>query len=118
MRSVSVNFMDDAAIEWETLNKAVTEEIAKGIENSENQQLLRSIKQKIELIKTNPLCGDSVPKKIIPKKFPVDNLWIMDLVGYWRMVYTLRGSTIEVICFILEIIDHRNYDRLFDYRKK
>lgn len=118
MRSVNVSFMDDAAIEWERLNKTVAEETAKGIENSENQQLLKSIKQKIELIKINPQYGDSVPKKLIPKKFPVDNLWIMNLRGYWRMVYTLRGYDIDVLCFILEIFDHRNYDRLFGYRKK
>ena len=118
MRPVKVNFIDDAADEWERLNKAVAEEKSKGVRNSENQQLLKSIKQKIELIKINPQYGSSVPKNLIPKKFPVDNLWVIDLTGFWRMLYTLQGSQIEILCFVLEIFDHKRYDRLFGYKKK
>jgi len=118
MRPVKVSFIDDAADEWERLNKVVVEERSGGIENSENQQLLKSIKQKIELIKMNPQYGKSAPKKLIPKKFPVDNLWVVDLTGFWRMLYTLKGSQVEILCFILEIFDHRGYDKLFGYRKK
>lgn len=118
MKPVKVSFIDDAANEWEKLNKTVAEEKSNDIENSENQQLLKSIKQKIELIKMNPQYGSSVPKKLIPKKFPVDNLWVVDLIGYWRMLYTLKGSQIEILCFILEIFDHERYDKLFGYRKK
>lgn len=118
MKPVKVSFIDDAADEWERLNKAVSEEKSKGMENSENQQLLKSIKQKIELIKMNPQYGRSVPKKLIPRKFPVDNLWVADLTGFWRMLYTLKGFQVEILCFILEIFDHRRYDKLFGYRKK
>ena len=118
MKPVKVSFIGDASEEWESLNKVVAEENSKGMENSEKQQLLKSIKQKIELIKINPQYGSSVPKKLMPKKFPVDNLWVVDLTGYWRMIYTLKGSQVEILCFILEIIDHRKYDKLFGYRKK
>jgi hypothetical protein len=118
MKPVKVSFIDSAANEWERLNKVVVEEKASGIENSENQQLLRSIKQKIELIKMNPQYGSSVKKKQIPKKFPIDNLWVVDLTGFWRMLYTLKGSQIEILCFILEIFDHKRYDKLFGYKKK
>ena len=118
MKSVKVSFIDESAEEWERLNKLVAEEKSKGIENSENQQLLKSIKQKIELIKINPQYGASVPKRLMPKKFPVDNLWVVDLTGYWRMIYTLKGSQIEILCFILEIFDHKKYDKLFGYKKK
>ena len=118
MKPVKISFMDDAADEWEKLNKVVGEEKAKGVANSENQQLLKSIKQKIELIKINPQYGNSVTKKLIPKKFPVDNLWVVDLTGFWRMLYTLKGSQVEILCFILEIFDHKRYNKLFGYRKK
>ena len=118
MRPVKISFIDNAADEWERLNKIVAEEKAKGIANSENQQLLKSIKQKMELIKMNPQYGDSVSKKLIPKKFPVDNLWVVGLTGFWRMLYTLKGSQVEILCFILEIFDHKRYDKLFGYRKK
>jgi len=119
MKRVEVNFMDNAAEEWQRMNKTVKEEIDRGIQNSENQQLLKSIKQKIELIKLNPQYGESVPKKLIPQKtFPVDNLWVVDLTGFWRMLYTLKGTQIQIICFILEIFNHKKYDHLFRYKKK
>lgn len=118
MKPVNVSFIGEAANEWERLNKAVAEEREKGVQNSENQQILKSIKQKIEMIKINPQYGDSVSKKLIPKMLPVDNLWVIDLTGYWRMLYTLKGSQVEILCFILEIFDHKKYDKMFGYRKK
>ncbi len=119
MKPLRIQLVGNAAEEFENLNKTVGEEQANGIQNSERQQLLRSIKQKIELIKANPQYGDAVPKALIKKSgYSVDNLWIVDLTGYWRMVYTLKGSEIEILCFILEIIDHKRYDKIFGYRKK
>lgn len=118
MKPVKVEFINEGLDEWEKLNAVVTEETASGIKNSEKQQLLKSIKQKIERIKSNPQCGFSISKKKIPKKFPVDNLWVISLTGYWRMLYTLRGSSIEICCFILELSDHPKYDKLFGYKKR
>ena len=119
MKPVRVQFIGDAAEEFESLNKTVGEEEARGIANSGRQQLLRSIRQKTELIKLNPQYGDSVPKALIRKSgYNVDNLWVVDLAGYWRMLYTLRGGQVEVLCFILRIIDHDKYDKMFGYRKK
>lgn len=118
MKPVNISFVGEAANEWERLNRIVAEERQKGMESSENQQILKSIKQKIELIKINPQYGDSVSKKLIPKKLPVDNLWVVDLTGYWRMLYTLKGAQVEILCFILEIFNHRSYDNLFGYRKR
>ena len=80
---------------------------------------MKSIKQKTELIKANPQYGDSVPKILIKRSgYDVDNLWVVDLVGYWRMLYTLKGGSIDILCFVLEIIDHKRYDKIFGYRKK
>lgn len=119
MKPVRVQLVGNAAEEFENLNKIVGEEQAKSIQNSERQQLLRSIKQKIELIKANPQYGDAVPKALVKKSgYPVDNLWVADLTGYWRMLYTLRGSQIEILCFVLEILDHKRYDKIFGYRKR
>ncbi len=65
MKPVRVQFVGNATEEFESLNKTVGEEQARGIANSEHQQLLKSIKQKIELIKSNPQYGDAVPKALI-----------------------------------------------------
>lgn len=118
-RAVRVILKDEAEKEFEILNREVGEEIKVGVENSEKQQLLRSIKQKVELIRENPTFGSAVPKDLINKsKLHVDNLWIVDLTGYWRMVYTLQGDRIEIICFILKIVDHNRYNKIFGYKKK
>ncbi len=47
MKPVKVTFFGEASEEWERINKIVAEEHSKGIENSETQQLIKSIKQKI-----------------------------------------------------------------------
>jgi hypothetical protein len=93
MKPIRINFVGNATDEWKILNSLVAEEKSKGIENSENQRLFKSIKQKIEFLRTNPQYGDAVPKKLIPKKIPVDNLWVVDLVSFWRMLYTLRNTS-------------------------
>jgi len=48
----------------------------------------------------------------------VSNLFRVSLAGYWRMLYSLEGNNIEVVAFVLNIVDHPAYDKLFGYRKK
>ena len=117
-RPVIVKLIGNAVEEFERLNEIVEEEKNKGIEKSESQQLLKSIERTVELLKHNPQYGIQIKKSLIPKKFPVDNLWKVNLTGYWRMIYTLKGDKVEVICFVLEILDHKRYNKLFGYRKK
>ena len=112
----------EAKEEFDDLNKVVGEEIAKGITSSDHQTLLNSIKQKIELLRDNPGYGIHIPKDRIPKEYirdyDVNNLWKVNLSGDWRMIYTIRGSEVEIISLILDIMDHRNYNKKFGYKKK
>jgi len=41
-----------------------------------------------------------------------------ELINFWRMLYTIKGDQIEIICFILDIMNHKEYDKKFGYRKK
>ncbi len=121
-KPVRVILLDEADSEYKKLNKKVGQQIKEGNDNTEESQLLRSIKQKIEFIKANPFYGDNISKALIPKeyivKYNAKNLWRVELTNYWRMLYTIKGDQIEVICFILDIIDHKEYDKKFGYRKK
>jgi hypothetical protein len=117
-KPVIISLVGSAYEEWKRLNMTVSDEINRGICNSDSQILHRSISQKIELIKSCPQYGNSVPKRLIPKGLHVDNLRVVDLSGFWRMLYTLKGADVEILCFILEICDHKNYDKIFGYRKK
>jgi len=111
----------DAKEEYEELNRVVAEEIAKGITRSDHQILLNSIKQKTEVLGTNPEYGIHIPKDRIPKEYILDyevnNLWKINLSGAWRMIYTIRGSEIEIISLILDIVNHREYEKKFGYEK-
>ena len=86
--------------------------------------LLTAITQKIQLIKTNPHYGNPIAKKLIPKnyleKYEITNLFRIELPNYWRMLYTLTDNEtkIEIIAFILDIIDHPTYDKKFRYKKR
>jgi|SRR3989344_2026689 len=121
-KSVRVVLSEEANRQYEELNKIAGEELQRGVSNSFHQQLLKSIKQKIDLLKINPQAGVHVQKSLIPKryrdKYDVNNLWKIDLTGYWRMLYTLRTTEIEITTFILDVVDHETYDNLFGYQKK
>ena len=103
--------------------KEVFEYLNREAVNSKNERtLLKSIKQKIEFIKENPQYGNPLSKKLIPEEYKmrygITNLFRVELPNFWRMLYTLieGESKIEVISFILDIIDHPNYDKKFGYK--
>ena len=91
---IRVILSEEANKQYEELNRIVGEELKKGIANSIHQQLLKSIKQKSELLKINPQAGIHIPKKLIPKIY------------------------IEITNFVLDFLDHATYDKIFGYRKK
>ncbi len=76
----------------------------------------------IELLKINPQAGFHIQKSLIPRlykdKYDVNNLWKIDLSGYWRMIYTLKTGEVEITNFILDFLDHGTYDKVFGYEKK
>ncbi|HLC37908.1 MAG TPA: hypothetical protein VJI71_00460, partial [Candidatus Norongarragalinales archaeon] len=114
-RQVRVILKGQAKEEFEELNRIAGGQQAKGITNSEEIQLLKSIEQKAVLIKENPTYGDNIPKKLIPKGLDVSNLFRVELTGRWRMLYSLEGNQIEIIAFVLYVLNHPEYDRLFGY---
>ncbi|MEK6855680.1 MAG: hypothetical protein AABX66_00825 [Nanoarchaeota archaeon] len=74
-----------------------------------------------EILKDNPQFGDPIGKDKIPKDLiqeGITNIYRLELSNYWRMIYTLSRNKIEVFCFILNIVDHPTYDKIFGYRGK
>ena len=121
-KPVRVILLDEADSEYKKLNEIVGQQIKESKENTEEMQLLRSIRQKIDFVKANPFYGENISKTLIPKEYIVrydaKNLWRVELTNYWRMLYTIKGDQVEIICFILDIIDHKEYDKKFGYRKR
>ena len=117
-----VILLDEADAEYKRLNEIAGQQIKEGKENTEEIQLLKSIKQKTEFLKANPFYGDNIPKKLIPPEYILNynakNLWRVELTNYWRMLYTIKGDQVEIVCFVLDIINHERYNKKFGYRKK
>jgi Txe/YoeB family toxin of Txe-Axe toxin-antitoxin module len=119
-KEVIIKLSDEADTIYQELNKIVGQEKLKEINSSFHQTLLRSINRARDLLKQNPFAGNQISKRLIPekyiKKFDIDNLWRFELADRWRLVYTITGNQIEIINFILEIFNHREYDKVFGYR--
>jgi Txe/YoeB family toxin of Txe-Axe toxin-antitoxin module len=121
-KRISVIFVDEAKQSLKELELKAAEEKRKEIQNSEAQQLLKSINQKVDNLKQNPVYGRAVQKALVPKiykqKYAVSNLWIIDLVDYWRMIYTLRHDKVEILAVVLEMLNHENYNKRFGFRNR
>ncbi|MEK6848797.1 MAG: hypothetical protein AABX65_04160 [Nanoarchaeota archaeon] len=117
-KPVRVMLLDKALEEYKRLNEISGQQQIEGKSGTEEMRLLRSIQQKIEFIKANPFYGDNISKNLIPKEYNVQNLWRVELSQFWRMLYTIKGDQIEIICFILEIVNHSEYNDIFKYKRR
>lgn len=86
------------------------------------RMLLNAINKKIAVIKSNYHYGKPLAKRLIPKeyisKYGVTNLFRIELPLFWRMLYTLVDGEdeIQIIAFILGILNHKTYDKLMRYK--
>lgn len=87
--------------------------------DKEAKSILNSIERIKDILKENPQYGDPLAKKLIPEslaKRGIRNLYRVELSNYWRMLYTLKGNRIEIFLFVLKIVDHKGYNKLFGYK--
>lgn len=125
-----VKLLGDAKEAYLQLEKNSAEEISKGITNSFHQTLLKSINGKIAILKKDYDNAIHIPRNRVPQKYIVEyevtNLWKVNLSGGWRMIYTLKqpqreNPEVEILSIwldVLDIIDHKEYARIFGYRKR
>src|SRR3989338_1861515 len=121
-REIKVVFAEEAEQQYQELKKAIEEEIKQGIASSEHQTLFRSIDRATTLLKGDPFIGIQIPKRNFARKYitkyGATNQWKFDLSNFWRMIYTVKNEELTIIGFILDIIDHNTYNKLFGYSKK
>jgi len=121
-KPVRVVLLGEADNAFKRINEIVGMQVRAGKDNTEEMQLLKSIKQKIEFVKANPFYGNPIAKNLIPLEYKEEyaaiNLFRVELSGYWRMIYTLKGDKIEIVAFVLDVIDHPTYNKKFGYRKR
>lgn len=82
--------------------------------------LKKHLDDAMDLLKKNPSTGNRIKTKMWPvkyiKKYDINNLYRYSLGSGWRMIYTIIGQQDRLNCIILEVLDHRNYDKLFGYK--
>lgn len=81
--------------------------------------LVKIIDKGIVKLKRDREAGKRIPKRLIPgeyvAKYNLSNLWKLNLDRYWRMIYTIVGDEIRLVSIIIEVLDHKRYDRKFGY---
>ena len=116
MKQVRVVLSPEAEEAYKQLNKVA-------VDSKIERSILNSIDKKKELIKANPHYGEPIAKDKIPKeykeKYGVTNLFWVELSNFWRMLYTLTNNEteIEIIAFVLDIMNHNKYNKKFGYKK-
>lgn len=88
--------------------------------DGEARYLLRLIDKARKELEKDLTKGIKIPKKKWPKeyikKYGINNLWKYNLDSFWRMTYTLVSNQIEIMGVVLELMDHKKYDKRFDYK--
>ena len=107
MRPEKVVFID------ETLEKSFNE-------LNEAEPVKKGLIRAIKILQEDAFSGRNVKKSIIPKslilKYGLSNLWIYTLPDGWRMLYSLTNSgDVEVIAVVLDWMDHKDYERMFNF---
>lgn len=114
MKEVRIVLSPDAEEVYKKLNSEAET-------NKQSRMILKAINQKKELIKQNIHYGNPVAKNLIPEeykqKYSTTNLFRVELPAFWRMLYMLTNNEkVEIIAFVIDIIDHPTYNDKFGYR--
>jgi len=111
---VEINLSQEFAKEFSQLQKRSE----KG--EGEAEYLLKLIDKGIAKLAENYECGQKIQKRLWPKyymdKYGINNLWRLKLDNYWRIIYTIIGDQVRIIAVILEVLDHKKYNKRFGYK--
>ena len=97
--------------------KKAFDKLKKG--RGEEKELYDLINQAFDDLKENPFVGTKIQTSFWPneyvKKYEINNLWKYNLPNGWRLIYTIKASSVEIVSIILEWFDHKSYERRFGY---
>ena len=83
--------------------------------------LIKAIDNKCSLIINNPHYGNPLGKKIYPKAYldyyAITTLFRVELPAFWRLLYTIQQESEQRI-LILDILNHKDYNKLFGYKNR
>jgi len=107
-KNVKVRLSPEAEEVYNYLKKEFEEVVTSGRKRTPEAQIFERFEQKKELIKQDEY----------KNKYGITNLFWVELPHFWRMLYSLTDgeSEVEIIAFVLDIIDHEKYNKKFGYK--
>ncbi len=85
----------------------------------EGDELKRMIDEMSDILMENWMSGNKIQKNRIPKyymtKHDVKNLYRYQLRGGFRGIYTILVEGDQTFSWILDVLDHGEYERRFGY---
>jgi hypothetical protein len=88
--------------------------------SKQEKMLLAAILTKVEYLKQYTHYGNPLAKKLIPKeyilKYDISNLFRVELPLFWRLLYSLQHDNNSQVIFIVDILNHKSYNKKFGYR--
>ena len=100
----------------------ISKELSEYLDTLESDnKIIKWIDDMGNILKENKLAGQSIPKKQIPKvyidRYGVNNLFRYQHPEGYRSCYTLLNVEGVGVCpIILDIMTHKEYNRLFGYK--
>ncbi len=90
------------------------------ISSFESDSYLNQIVDKaLDVLKENMFAGQLIEKKKFPKtyvqKYGITNLYKYNLDKAHRLTYTLAADASGIAVVVLEIMDHKEYEKRFGY---
>lgn len=86
----------------------------------ESRSIARRARSLKPLLLADCLHGEVVRKSSIPstlrERHGLENLYVEDLPAFWRLLYTVVRREGERVVVVVEIVDHRIYDKWFPGR--
>lgn len=86
---------------------------------AKKDKFYKEIDDILELVKDNPQIGNRIQYERIPKcyiaAYGIPNLFRVEISGGWRLVYSFTGKPDQRTIYVLEIFDHKDYEKRFGY---
>jgi hypothetical protein len=111
LRADRLDLVENAARQFDEL---------KASRDPRHQSIVRRVLALKPILLADALHGDVVTPAKIPgtliSKHHIENLYVEDLSSYWRLLYTLTRESSERVIAVIEIVDHKQYDKWFPNR--
>ena len=94
-----------------------SDDFIRRIRRIRDQYSKQLINERAQDMRNGIMPGDYIKKKPYPKKYRgYSNLYRIKISDYFRLIYTIIGTSNKKVYLILDFLDHDEYNKLFGYR--